>query len=95
MESIPPRGIQRNKAVTVLTTRAFFPGAASPCQCRLQISLDRLWVKWIFIRSTDFQQRRFEGEDSNEDSLGIPAPEPLGEGGPDLYYFFLGDEHLL
>ena len=24
-------------------------------------------------------------------TLGIPPPEPLGEGGPDLHYFLLGD----
>ena len=24
-------------------------------------------------------------------SLGLPAPEPLGEGGPNLHYFLLGD----
>ena len=25
-------------------------------------------------------------------SLGLPSPEPLGEGGHDLHYFLLGDE---
>ena len=25
-------------------------------------------------------------------SLGFLAPEPLGEQGPDLHYFFLGDD---
>ena len=25
-------------------------------------------------------------------SLGLPAPEPLGEGGPGLHYFLLGDD---
>ena len=25
-------------------------------------------------------------------SLGLPAPEPLGEGGLDLHYFLLGDD---
>ena len=25
-------------------------------------------------------------------TLGLPAPEPLGEGGPDLRYFMLGDD---
>ena len=27
-----------------------------------------------------------------DDSLGLPTPEPLGEGGPDLHYFLLGDD---
>ena len=25
-------------------------------------------------------------------SLGLPTPEPLGEGVPDLHYFFQGDD---
>ena len=31
-------------------------------------------------------------EKIEDGSLGLPAPEPLGEGGPDLYYFLLGDD---
>ena len=27
-----------------------------------------------------------------EGILGLPAPEPLGEGRPDLHYFLLGDD---
>ena len=30
-------------------------------------------------------------EKIEEGVLGLPAPEPLGEGGPDLHYFLLGD----
>ena len=39
-----------------------FSSAASPGQCSIQIPVDRLWDKWIFIRCTNFQQRRFKGE---------------------------------
>ena len=31
-------------------------------------------------------------EKIKDGSLGLPAPEPLGEGGPDLRYFLLGDD---
>ena len=35
---------------------------------------------------------RSELRQMNEDgTFGLLAPEPLGEGGPDLYYFLLGD----
>ena len=41
----------------------FFPGAASPGQCRLQIPLCRCWVKWIFtVCSSDFYQQQVEGK---------------------------------
>ena len=30
-------------------------------------------------------------EKIKDGTLGLPAPEPLGEGGPDLHCFFLGD----
>ena len=43
----------------------------------------------FLLRSTDFQQKRFEGEDG---SLGFPPPEPLGERLPDLHYFLLGED---
>ena len=31
-------------------------------------------------------------EKIEDGSLGLPVPEPLGEGGPDLHYFLLGDD---
>ena len=31
-------------------------------------------------------------ENIEDGSLELPAPEPLGEGGPDLHYFLLGDD---
>ena len=31
-------------------------------------------------------------EKIEDGTLGLPAPEPLGEGGPDLHCFFLGDD---
>ena len=31
-------------------------------------------------------------EQMKEGSLGLPAPEALGEGGPDLHYILLGDD---
>ena len=39
----------------------------------------------IFNRS-DLKKKIEDG------SLGLPAPEPLGEGGPHLHYFLLGDD---
>ena len=33
-------------------------------------------------------------ENIEDCSLGVPTPETLGEGGPDLYYFLLGDKTL-
>ena len=31
-------------------------------------------------------------ENIENGNLGFPTPEPLGEGGPNLYYFLLGDD---
>ena len=39
-----------------------------------------------------FSKRGDLWEKIEDGSLGLPTLEPLGEGGPDLYYFFLGDE---
>ena len=39
----------------------------------------------IFNKS-DLREKIVDG------TLGLPAPEPLGEGGPNLHYFFLGDD---
>ena len=44
----------RNEAVTITTRRASFPGPASPGRHRIQIPLDRLWVKQIITGCTYF-----------------------------------------
>ena len=41
----------------------------------------------IFNRS-DLKEKIEDG------TMVLPAPEPLGEGGRDLHYFFLGETHL-
>ena len=65
----------------------FFPGAASPGQCRIQILVDRLWVRGsssdaqIFNRS-DLREKIKDG------NLGLPrTTEPLGEGESDFPNF--------
>ena len=31
-----------------------------PDGCRIQIPVDKLWVKWFVLRCPDFQQKHFE-----------------------------------
>ena len=61
--AIMVRHLATGETVTFTTTKTLLPGAANPERCRIQIPVDRSWVKWIFIRCTDFQQTWFEGED--------------------------------
>ena len=43
--------------------------------------------------SSDAQNlNRSDLRETKDDSLGLPPPEPLGEGGPDLHDFFLCDD---
>ena len=72
-------------------------GATSPWYFWLLVDADYkfLWVNagasgsssdaQIFNRSK--LTRRIENR-----TLGLPPPEPLGPGGPDLHYFLLGDD---
>ena len=39
----------------------------------------------VVFNRTDLREKIEDG------SLGVPPPEPLEEGGPDLHYFLLGD----
>ena len=48
------------------------------------------WFKWIFIRCTYFNRSHLK-EKIEDSTLGLLAPEPLGEGGPNLHYFLSGD----
>ena len=84
---------QRNQAVTITTTRVFFSGDASPGQCRIQIPVDR-WIDCGSSSSSSDAQNfnRSDLREIKDDSLGLPPPEPLGEGGPDLHDFFLCDD---
>ena len=68
----------------------FFPGSPRPGRCRIQIPVDRLWVKWFLFRRTDFQQKQFEGEDRGR-HLGASCTWTAEEG-PALHYFLLGND---
>ena len=54
-----------------------------------------LWVNtWASGSSSDaqiFNCSKLKGRIENG-TLGLPPPEPLGPGGPDLHYFLLGDD---
>ena len=54
-----------------------------------------MWIDWGSSGSCSDAQifkRSLLRENIENGSLGIPAPEPFGEGGPDLHYFLLGDD---
>ena len=82
---------QRIQAVLLQLQGFLFPRSPGPGQSRIEIPVEKQWVKWFLLRCTDFQQKQFEGEDRGW-QLGVLATEPLGEGGPGLQYFLLGDE---
>ena len=52
---------------------------------------------WVNVGSSGFLagaqifNRSNLREKIEDGTLGLPSPEPLGEVGPDLHYFFLGD----
>ena len=58
--------------------KGFLPGSPGPGQCRIQIPVDKLWVKWFLLRYTDFQQSDLR--------------EKIEEGGPYLHCFLLDDD---
>ena len=53
--------------------------------------MNRLWIQWFKLRCTGCQQKLLRKK-IKDGSLGLPPPEPLVELGPDLHYFFLGDD---
>ena len=54
-----------------------------------------LWIDCELSGSSSDAQIFYRGdfrEKIKNGSLGLPTPKPLGEGGPDLHYFFLDDD---
>ena len=46
----------------------------------------------VFLSDAHICNRSDLREKIKDGTLGLLAPEPMGEGGPDLHYFFLGDK---
>ena len=74
----------RNQTVNISTIRATSPWYFGFSRCRLQISGSSSDAQ---ILNHSKLKRRTENR-----TLGLPPPEPLGPVGPDPHYFLLGDD---
>ena len=68
----------------------FFPFADSPGQCRIHLFVCR-WSSKSSSVAQIFNCSKLRKK-IKDGTLGLPLPESLGEAGPDLHYFLIGDD---